>query len=271
MPNPPQVDPSRPVPKPYSAACERNQDAILEVLREHFSSEHFSSKHFLDRIGSNEEGFGQKAFDPTGSDTNSAGRPSSKRNVVVPTAHVLEVGSGTGQHAVHFAAALPQLVWQTSDVPANLSAIRQWLVEADLPNTPAPLAFDIRGVAPQATFDAIFSANTLHIMSWQEVERLFRALPALLREPARMMIYGPFKYGGQFTSASNAAFDAMLRAGEPHRGIRDFEAVDALARAVGLVLLEDCAMPAHNRCITWVRPESRHTAGQAVAAPPRPL
>ncbi|HWI11504.1 MAG TPA: DUF938 domain-containing protein [Burkholderiaceae bacterium] len=193
--------------KPFSPACERNQDAILAVLREHFA----------DRT------------------------------------QVLEIGSGTGQHAVHFAAALPQLIWQTSDVAANLSGIRAWLAGARLPNTPAPLAFDINAAPPDATFDAIFSANTLHIMAWPEVQNLFALLPALMRPDALLTIYGPFNHGGTFTSASNAAFDASLRADQPQRGIRDFEAVDALAGAAGLVLVEDRAMPANNRCITWRR------------------
>ena len=166
---------------------------------------------------------------------------------------VLEIGSGTGQHAVHFAQALPQLVWQCSDVPLHLSGIRQWLADARLPNTPEPLAFDVNAVPPAGEFDAVFSANTLHIMSWAEVQRLFAVLPRLMVQRALLVVYGPFNYDGQFTSASNAAFDASLRADQPQRGIRDFEAVDALAEAAGLTLLEDRAMPANNRCITWRR------------------
>ena len=166
---------------------------------------------------------------------------------------VLEIGSGTGQHAVHFAAAMPHLVWQTSEIAAHLPGIQLWRDEAQLPNTPPPLSFDIKGPAPTATFDAIFSANTLHIMGWAEVQTLFAALPALMRERALLTVYGPFNYAGRFTSASNAAFDAKLRTDDPQRGIRDFEAVDALAQAFGLTLLDDRAMPANNRCITWRR------------------
>ena len=166
-------------------------------------------------------------------------------------ARVLEVGSGTGQHAVHFAAALPHVTWQTSDRTDHLAGIRAWLAEAALPNTPPPLAFDVNGTWPQARYDAVFSANTLHIMSWAEVERLFRGLPQLLEPQARVIIYGPFNYQGRFTSASNAAFDASLRADDPRRGIRDFEAVARLAVDAGLVLVEDRAMPANNRCIMW--------------------
>jgi cyclopropane fatty-acyl-phospholipid synthase-like methyltransferase len=167
--------------------------------------------------------------------------------------HVLEIGSGTGQHAVHFAAALPQLVWQTSDKPDNLPGIRQWLADARLPNTPEPLVFDVNGPLPSGRHDAVFSANTLHIMGWPEVVRLFDALPQLMDPGALLTVYGPFNYDGAFTSPSNAAFDASLRADQPQRGIRDIEAVDALAQAAGLALVDDRAMPANNRCITWQR------------------
>ena len=166
---------------------------------------------------------------------------------------VLEIGSGTGQHAVHFSLALPQLTWQTSDVAANLPGVRQWLDEARRPNTPPPLTFDINGTPPAGRFDAIYSANTLHIMGWPEVQRLFTLLPALMTDDALLTVYGPFNYNGAFTSPSNAAFDVSLRTDHPQRGIRDFEAVDALAQSAGLVLVEDRAMPANNRCITWRR------------------
>ena len=166
----------------------------------------------------------------------------------------LEIGSGTGQHAVHFAAALPQLRWQTSDRAEHLPGIRLWLDEAALPNLPPPLLFDVdQAQWPAGRYDALFSANTLHIMSWEQVRQLFRRLPELAAEEAVLVIYGPFNYGGRFTSDSNAAFDAALRAQEPSRGIRDFEAVDALARQAGFVLLEDRAMPANNRCLAWRR------------------
>lgn len=167
--------------------------------------------------------------------------------------HVLEIGSGTGQHAAHFGAALPHLVWQASDVAANLSGIRLWLDEAALPNTPEPLTLDVNDALPGGSYDAVFSANTLHIMGWPEVHRLFAQLPTLMGPGALLTIYGPFNRDGRFSSASNAAFDAQLRAGDPQRGIRDIEAVGALATAAGLTLLEDRAMPANNRCITWQR------------------
>src|SRR5690606_15419830 len=120
---------------------------------------------------------------------------------------VLEVGSGTGQHAVHFADALPHLQWQSSDVQENLPGIRAWLDEAQLANTPAPLAFDVNGTLPEGRYDAVFTANTLHIMGWDEVQRLFAALPGLTSGDAVLVVYGPFNYNGACTSDSNAQFD----------------------------------------------------------------
>jgi SAM-dependent methyltransferase len=166
---------------------------------------------------------------------------------------VLEIGSGTGQHAVYFAAALPHVTWQTSDVDENIPGIRAWLQEAGLPNTPAPLMFDVNGELPLAGFDAVFSANTLHIMSWAEVQRMFRGLNRLVAEDFKLAVYGPFNYGGRFTSDSNAAFDASLKARAAHMGIRDFEAVDVVAKSIGLELGADVAMPANNRMLVWRR------------------
>jgi hypothetical protein len=122
-----------------------------------------------------------------------------------------------------------------------------------LPNTPAPLELNVMGGWPARRYDAIFSANTLHIMSWAEVERVFACLPEVMTGDARLAVYGPFNYGGRFTSESNAAFDVWLKETAPHQGIRDFEAVDALAGRVGLKLLEDRALPSNNRCLVWGR------------------
>lgn len=166
---------------------------------------------------------------------------------------VLEVGSGTGQHAVHFAAALPQLTWQTSERAEGLPGLRAWLDEAALPNAPTPLVLDVGEPWPRGTYDAVFSANTLHILSWSEVERLFAALPDAVAPDAKLAIYGPFNVDGRFTSDSNAAFDASLRARAPHMGIRDTAAVDGLARGAGFGLVDDLAMPANNRLRLWRR------------------
>jgi cyclopropane fatty-acyl-phospholipid synthase-like methyltransferase len=166
---------------------------------------------------------------------------------------VLEIGSGSGQHAVYFAAALPRLRWQASDVAANLPGIQLWLDEAGLPNTPPPIEVDMRKPWPELNFDAVFSANTLHIMGWPQVQQLFAELGRRMPAGGLLTVYGPFNYGGLFTSDSNARFDASLRAGDPASGLRNFEDVSALADEAGLVLLEDRAMPANNRCISWRR------------------
>lgn len=166
---------------------------------------------------------------------------------------VLEIGSGTGQHAVHFAAALPQLTWQATERAGHLDELRPWLDEAALPNTPPPLALDVGGAWPAGPFDAVFSANTLHIMAWPEVEALFAALPSVTTRDAKLAVYGPFNVDGRFTSDSNAAFDATLKARAPHMGIRDAAAVDALALAAGFELVDDVAMPANNRLRVWQR------------------
>jgi cyclopropane fatty-acyl-phospholipid synthase-like methyltransferase len=169
---------------------------------------------------------------------------------------VLEIGSGTGQHAVHFARAMPYLVWQTSDVAENLPGIRAWLGDAKLANTPEPIELDVTGRNwPSAQYDAIFSANTLHIMSWPEIETLFGALGRITTTEAKLAIYGPFNDGGKYTSPSNAAFDESLKARAPHMGIRDMGAVDALARRAGFALIDDVPMPANNRMLVWQRQE----------------
>lgn len=169
---------------------------------------------------------------------------------------VLEIGSGTGQHAVHFAAALPHLTWQCSDRAEALPGIDLWLRDAALPNTPAPLVLDVSDSWPTQRYDAAFTANTLHIMGWDEVELLFERLPSVLASHAVVVAYGPFNRGGHPTSESNASFDAMLRARSPRQGLRDVDSVCALARAAGLVLVDDRAMPANNACLVWRRTDS---------------
>ncbi|MFC7514878.1 DUF938 domain-containing protein [Herbaspirillum sp. GCM10030257] len=166
--------------------------------------------------------------------------------------HVLEIGSGTGQHAVYFGAALPHLVWQTSDLPENHEGILAWLNEAGLPNVLPPLLLDASGQGwPLQGFDAVYTANTCHIMSWDDVEAMFAGAGHLLPEGGLFCIYGPFNYNGRFTSESNAQFDAMLRAQVPHRGIRDIEKIVALASAQGMHLEDDHAMPANNRLLVF--------------------
>jgi cyclopropane fatty-acyl-phospholipid synthase-like methyltransferase len=167
---------------------------------------------------------------------------------------VLEIGSGTGQHAVHFAAAMPWLRWQASERPAHLAGIVAWLDEAALANTPPPLALDVAtGPWPAMGFDAVFSANTLHIMGWPQVQAFFAGVQGVLARGGTLAVYGPFNYGGACTSESNAQFDAWLKARDAASAIRDFEAVDALARGIGLHLAGDHALPANNRLLVWRR------------------
>lgn len=169
---------------------------------------------------------------------------------------VLEIGSGTGQHAVHFAQAMPWLQWQASDVEGNLPGIRAWLDDAGLPNTPAPLVLDVLDRPwPAVDMDAVFTANTLHIMGWDGVQAFFRGAGQALANASggTLVAYGPFSYGGAYTSDSNREFDGWLKARDPQSGIRAFEAVDALAADAGLGLIDDVAMPANNRCLVWGR------------------
>lgn len=167
---------------------------------------------------------------------------------------VLEVGSGTGQHAVHLAEAMPHLTWQTSERAEHLPGIARWLEEAALPNTPPAIVLDVAtGPWPPARFDAVFTANTLHIMGWPQVQAFFAGVDGVLAAGGILAVYGPFNANGAYTSHSNAQFDAWLKARDAASAIRDFEAVDALAQGIGLQLLHDHALPANNRLLVWHR------------------
>ena len=165
---------------------------------------------------------------------------------------VLEIGSGTGQHAVHFARNLQNLIWQTSDLEQNHAGINLWLEEAALHNIKPPIALDVNA-HPWAVeaVDGVFTANTLHIVSWAEVECLFLGVGQVLLPGGVMCVYGPFNYAGQFTSPSNARFDAWLKARDPASGVRDAEAVCALAKLQGLELEADHSMPVNNRTLVF--------------------
>ena len=163
---------------------------------------------------------------------------------------VLEIGSGTGQHAVYFAAQMPHLRWQTSDCQPYLAGIRLWLEDAALENTLPPLLLDVAQSAwPEARYDAIFSANTLHIMHHDEVAALFEGAGEALTAEGQLLIYGPFNYQGRYTSRSNEQFDQWLKNRDAASGIKDFEEVKRLAEENGLVLQTDYAMPANNRIL----------------------
>lgn len=165
---------------------------------------------------------------------------------------VLEIGSGTGQHAVYFAAKLPHLRWIPSDCEENLPGIALWRQEADLPNVHAPLELDVAQENwPEVDVQAIFSANTAHIMGWKQVQALFHGVGETLPEGGLFLLYGPFNYDGSYTSDSNRRFDAWLKARDPLSGVRDFEALDQLAVQAGMQLQDDIAMPANNRILCW--------------------
>jgi SAM-dependent methyltransferase len=168
--------------------------------------------------------------------------------------HVLEIGSGTGQHAVHFARNLPHLTWRPTDLAENIPGLNSRIETEGPANLRMPIMLDVRiDPWPVESVDGVFSANTLHIMDWGSVVRFFRGVGQVLNPGGTLCIYGPFRYGGRFTTDSNAAFDRDLRARDPQSGIRDFEAVDGLAQLQGLRLVADHAMPANNQLLVWSR------------------
>ncbi|MDH5692684.1 MAG: class I SAM-dependent methyltransferase [Gammaproteobacteria bacterium] len=165
---------------------------------------------------------------------------------------VLEIGSGTGQHAVYFSKAMPWLQWQPSELKQNLGGIQLWLDEAGLENISKPIALNVASNDwPSEKYDAAYSANTSHIMSWQEVEDCFRGIAMILKPEGQFCLYGPFNYGGDYTSDSNARFDAWLKQQNAKQGLRDFEALDKLAYEVGLAFSSDFEMPVNNRLLVW--------------------
>ena len=175
------------------------------------------------------------------------------KTVFNKTESVLEIGSGTGQHSVFFAEQLPHLQWYTSDRHINHEGINLWLKEANLTNLHGPLELDLNYAWPVNNVDAIYTANTFHIVSWQLVEQFFKGVSTHLVSQGVVCIYGPFKYQGQFTSASNEEFDRFLTQRDPFSGIRDFEVIEQLATQASLTLISDTAMPANNQLLVFKR------------------
>lgn len=168
------------------------------------------------------------------------------------TKTVLEIGSGTGQHAVFFAEKLPYLTWITSDRQEYHAGIHSWLKESALSNIKGPLLLDVNQKDwPVDQVEGIFSANTVHIMGWNEVEHMFTGIGCILKSGGVFCLYGPFNYNGQFSSESNARFDLWLKNRDPASGVRDFEALELLAQKAGLNFLDDIEMPANNRVLVW--------------------
>ncbi len=169
---------------------------------------------------------------------------------------VLEIGSGTGQHAVFFAGQLPQVVWQPTDLAVNFPDIRAWAAEAGLPNLRAPLELDLLTSAerwPVTSATAIVCINTVHIVAWQGVENLFAGAGRVLNTGGVLFVYGAYRYATRPLEPSNELFDQWLKARDPASGVRDFEAVNTLAQQHGLVLAGDHAMPGNNRSIWWIK------------------
>ncbi|MFT6387364.1 MAG: cyclopropane fatty-acyl-phospholipid synthase-like methyltransferase [Cellvibrionaceae bacterium] len=166
---------------------------------------------------------------------------------------VLEIGSGTGQHAVFFGKALPHLEWQASDLIENHEGICLWLDEADVQNVLSPIEFDVGEAHDEDDehYDVIFMSNTLHILSWKQVKLCFSEVRNAINDKGLLVVYGPFNYNGKFTSESNVRFDQWLKAANSERGIRDFERVNKLAKDNGFIFEEDNAMPANNRLLVW--------------------
>lgn len=165
---------------------------------------------------------------------------------------LLEVGGGTGQHAVFFAESLTHLHWQSTDIPSNVDSLNLRIAQAAMPNLPLASALDVNDTQWNVgKFDAVFTANSIHIMSAASVERFFSTLPNHLESGALLIIYGPFRYAGEFTTESNERFDGWLKARDPLSGVRDFEWVDELAQQAGLKLKADHSMPANNQLLVW--------------------
>ena len=167
---------------------------------------------------------------------------------------VLEIGSGTGQHAVFFGNELEWLEWQTSDVADNLEGINAWLTDAALPNVYPPLQLDVRDAELTGEhYDGIFSANTAHIMAADAVDKMFSLVADALRCRGKFVLYGPFRQQGQFNTPSNERFDESLRQRDPAMGIRDIEELDRLAARGNLVRERLYAVPANNHIVVWVK------------------
>lgn len=195
--------------QPFSAACERNRQPILQVL---------------------------------------------KQVITTQDVRLLEIGAGTGQHAVYFAPEFPWLDWHPTDLGDKLAGMSLWFSETKIPNIQRPVRLDVTtDIFPKLKFDLVFTANTFHIMPWKAGKSLIKLFGNHLREGARVVIYGPFKYHDAFTSPSNEAFDQQLKERDPASGIRAFEDVDRAMVKHGLELVSDIEMPANNRALVYRR------------------
>lgn len=195
--------------KPFSAACERNREPILMVL---------------------------------------------KQIITTQDQRLLEVGAGTGQHAVYLAPHFPWMEWHPTDLADKFPGMTQWLSEAKIPTIQKPVRLNVAtDDFPKLKFDVVFTANTLHIMSWKSCKSFFKLLGNRLREGSRVLFYGPFKFNGEHTSESNLVFDQALKERDPESGVRNFEDVRHAMEKNGFELIEDFEMPANNRTLVFQR------------------
>ncbi len=177
------------------------------------------------------------------------------RGCLPHSALVLEIASGTGEHAVWFSQALPALTWQPTDQdPTALESIAAWRDRAGLPNLLPPLPLDASAaIWPVTRADSVIAINMVHIAPWAATEGLIAGAARVLGPDGLLFLYGPFARAGVHTAESNAAFDADLRARNPSWGVRDLDEIAALASRHGLKTLEQIAMPANNLSVIFRR------------------
>jgi len=176
------------------------------------------------------------------------------RDVFKQSCSILEIGSGSGQHALFFGQYLTQLHWYPSDQGEYLPGLRENVANYPVPNVHSPVALDVSHTSwPDLDVDGVFSANSLHIMSWDHVKDFFRGVGQVLKSTGVLCVYGPFKYENQYTSESNARFDSWLKDRDPVSAIRDFEQINMLAENEGFKLKADYLMPANNQLLVWVK------------------
>ena len=175
------------------------------------------------------------------------------KNLLATANNCLEIGSGTGQHAVHFSEHLPHLSWQPSELKENIQGIKLWIEESVADNIQSPIELDVYDTLwmQDKLYDAAFTANTLHIMSIKHVEKLFSGLGRVLSKDALFICYGPFNYNGQFSSESNARFELWLKQQNPLSGLRDLDDLKRFAANHDIELIDDIEMPVNNRLLVW--------------------
>jgi len=178
------------------------------------------------------------------------------REVLPERGVVLEIASGTGQHAVYFARHFPGLTWQPSDGdPDSLASIAAWRAHSEVTNVAAPVVLDAAAAEwPVERVDAIFNANMIHISPWESCVGLMRGAGRVLAPGGRLVMYGPYKLDGEHTAPSNASFEQWLQARDPAWGVRDLDDVRGEAERAGLTFERRVEMPANNQIVVFRRP-----------------